>query len=148
MTISIIGNLFTNKRMRIKLPHIAQTLYTEALAEFGGVLIGQVLQQNHTVRDAMCSAVCTCPTAVRLWQSYFALRMGQSPSVLTEVADLIGGLHFELVHGLLGLGDAPRLLEELLLLIIKLSFSVREASLPEGCDPLSVGVFCPGARWL
>ena len=58
-------------------------------------------------------------------------------------ADLIGGLHFELVHGLLGLGDAPRLLEELLLLIIILSFSVREASLPEGCDPLAVGVFCP-----
>ena len=47
---------------------------------------------------------------------------------LLEVdADLIGGAHFELVHGLLGLGDAPRLLEELLLLIIVLSFSVREA---------------------
>ena len=53
------------------------------------------------------------------------------------------GTHL-LGHRLLGLGDAPRLLEELLLLIIVLSFFLLgSASLPEGCDSLTWEHFVP-----
>ena len=79
---------------------------------------------------------------------------------LLEVdAHLVGGLHLELVHGLTGLGDVQTVaggvaagvagvIAGVVGIVVahgrSLLFLFGKRSLPEGCEVLSVGVFCPG----
>ena len=64
---------------------------------------------------------------------------------LLEVdTDLVGSLHLELIHGLTSLGDIDAVVGRIVAAHNHaLLFLFGKQPLPEGCDPLAVGVFCP-----
>ena len=71
------------------------------------------------------------------------LHDGNSGLIGSRYILVVGGLHLELLHALLGLGDI-QLVGRIVAHDRSLLFFSGSSSHPERCDSLSVGVICPG----
>ena len=75
------------------------------------------------------------------------LHDGNSGLIGSRYILVVGGLHLELLHALLGLGDVDTVAGRIVAAHShSLLFLFGKRSLPGGCEVLSVGVFCPEAQ--